>query len=189
MTDIVLPDSFLRRVAGPVPAAKVRMQTLIIDTITPVFLSTLLRYEINTDYRICYFTGQVSEESDSFCATEEYASGAAYEGREDLGNTHPGDGRRYKGRGLIELTGRDNYALFGPLIGVDLIANPERAAEPAIALEIACLYWRRKGLSALADNEDIETITHRINGGPNGLDARQAATDRAFAAFGYKVEG
>jgi putative chitinase len=104
---------------------------------------------------------------------EEYASGAAYEGRAALGNTQPGDGPRYKGRGIIQLTGRLNYRVYGAALGLDLENNPQLAAVPENAVRIACEYWRRNNLNQLADADNLEAITRRINGGVNGLADRR----------------
>lgn len=90
-----------------------------------------------------------------------------------LGNTQRGDGRRFKGRGPIQITGRANYARYGELLGLDLVGQPEQAADPEVGFEIAALFWDRNGLNALADAGDFETITRRINGGLNGLADRQ----------------
>ena len=153
-------------------------------------------FEIDTKQRLAHFIAQLAQESDGFCAYEEYASGAAYEGRADLGNDAPGDGRRYKGRGPIQLTGKDNYRRFGGILGVDLIddpddphddADPMRAAEPATGLRIAGAYWRERGLNALADRNDIRGITKRINGGLNGFADRRMYWQRALAAFEIAV--
>lgn len=126
------------------------------------------KYDVNTVRRLRYFLAQLAHESAGFRAVEEYASGRAYEGRRDLGNIKKGDGVRYKGRGLIQLTGRYNYRIYGEKLGVDLEANPELAAEFPYALEIALLYWKDKGLNRLADQGRFKTITRRINGGLNG---------------------
>lgn len=186
---ITLPADFLYRVTLRVRGSKGQRQVAILAVIQPLLQTALIKYGIDNDYRACYWAGQVCEECDNFCTTEEYASGAAYEGRHDLGNIHPGDGVRYKGRGLIELTGLSNYAIYGPLLGLDLVNHPELAADPVNSLAIACLFWQKHGLSALADQEDIETITHKINGGLNGLAQRQLYTDRAFQVLGYATEG
>jgi predicted chitinase len=93
-----------------------------------------------------------------------------------LGNTEAGDGKRFKGRGPIQLTGRANYTVFGQALGVDLIADPARAASPDVAFRIAALFWQRKGLNELADlmtEAAFKEITRRINGGFNGLADRQ----------------
>lgn len=124
--------------------------------------------------RLAHFVAQLAHESDNFKAMEEYASGAAYEGRADLGNTQPGDGKRYKGRGPIQLTGRANYREYGRELGIDFERHPEIVAMPSIGLIAGLRYWERKGLNAFADADDILTITKRINGGTNGLDDRRA---------------
>jgi putative chitinase len=128
----------------------------------------------------------VAHESDGFCTCEEYASGAAYEGRRDLGNTQPGDGKRYKGRGLIQLTGRANYKKYGDRIGQDLVGNPTKAADPATSLILACEYWKntRGGLNQFADRDDVVTITRAINGGLNGLDDRKKYLAKAKQVLG-----
>ena len=92
-----------------------------------------------------------------------------YEGRKDLGNINEGDGKRYKGRGAIQLTGRTNYIKYGKLLNLDLENNPELAALPENAFRIAGQFWKDHGLNELADKSDFETITRRINGGLNGF--------------------
>jgi putative chitinase len=137
---------------------------------------------IDTARRRAHFLAQVGHESGELRYTEEIASGDAYEGRQDLGNTEPGDGRRFKGRGLIQLTGRANYRAFGHAVGLDLLTgdNPARVAgDPALAVEVACWYWQSRGLNALADADDAEAVTRRINGGLNGLTDRLRQLDRA----------
>lgn len=94
-----------------------------------------------------------------------------YGGR--LGNTAPGDGHRFRGRGLIQLTGRANYALYGPLVGVDLVAQPELLLRYDVSALVAGAYWERHACNALADRDDLEGITRKINGGTNGLADRR----------------
>jgi putative chitinase len=127
------------------------------------------KYDIYTPLRIYHFIAQAAHECAHFKTLEEYASGKAYEGREDLGNINPGDGVRYKGRGIFQLTGRDNYRRFG---GILLERNPDLAANPRISVIIAMEYWRNKDLNRFADLDDIKGITYRINGGFNGIDDR-----------------
>ncbi len=123
--------------------------------------------------RLAHFTAQLLHESGTFKYMEEVASGADYEGRQDLGNTQPGDGKRYKGRGPIQITGRANHRKYGHLLGIDLERHPELAAIPSIGLRIAILYWTENKLNTLADRGDTAGITKRINGGQNGLFDRQ----------------
>lgn len=124
--------------------------------------------------RLAHFMAQLIHESGSFRYMEEIASGAAYEGRADLGNTQAGDGVRYKGRGPVQITGRANYRYFGRKIGIDIESNPTIAAVPSIGLHLALEYWSDRKLNAMADADDVVGITKRINGGVNGLDDRKA---------------
>lgn len=145
----------------------------------PLLSAAMLEHDITSRRRRCAFVAQLAHESCQLKYMEEIASGAAYEGRADLGNTHPGDGRRFKGRGPIQLTGRSNYRRFGRLLGLDLENKPHLAAEPANGFRIAALFWKLGGLNELADqltlkgdNADravLKKITKRINGGYNGL--------------------
>lgn len=164
----------LKALAPRVPPQRQRRQAEIIAAIAPVMEQTLAAYQINTKPRIAHFLAQVAHECAGFSTTEEFADGRAYEGRRDLGNVNPGDGPRYKGRGLIQLTGRFNYRLYGPSVGKDLENHPEIASDPVTSLRIACEYWKRNNLNALADADNINGITKRINGGYNGLEDRKA---------------
>jgi putative chitinase len=122
-------------------------------------------FEINTPQRQAAFLAQVAHESGELRYVEEIASGAAYEGRLDLGNSEPGDGVRFKGRGLIQITGRSNYASCGSALGLDLLAQPELLTTPANAARSAGWFWRARGCSELADADNFRRITLRINGG------------------------
>lgn len=128
----------------------------------------------DTPLRLAHFMAQLVHESGGFRYMEEIASGQAYEGRADLGNTEPGDGKRFKGRGPIQMTGRANYRRIGRDLGIDLENNPLLAAIPSIGMLTACYFWKTAGLNAAADADDILKITHRINGGENGLAERKA---------------
>lgn len=136
-------------------------------------------YNIDTKLRIAHFLAQLAHESDHFRTFEEYASGDAYEGRRDLGNVKRGDGRRYKGRGPIQLTGRHNYKKYGKILGIDLENNPHLAATPRVGLLLAAEFWTKNGLNALADADNAKQITRRINGGYNGLEDRLVKIKRA----------
>lgn len=126
------------------------------------------------ELRFAHFIAQLAHESGNFRYMEEIASGAAYEGRKDLGNIIAGDGVRFKGRGPIQLTGRDNYKKYGRALGIDFESHPELVAIPSIGLLVACKFWTNNGLNELADRDDVLTITRRINGGTNGLVERKA---------------
>lgn len=123
---------------------------------------------IDTPKKKAAFIAQLMHESGAFRYNEEIASGADYEGRRDLGNTQPGDGRRFKGRGFIQLTGRANYEAAGRALGLDLVNNPELAAQPENAARVAAWYWNSRGLSSKAEAGDFAGITRSINGGTNG---------------------
>lgn len=111
------------------------------------------------------------------------AARRGYEGREDLGNTVPGDGRKYCGRGLIQITGRANYAKCGEALSLDLISNPELLELPQHAVMSAAWFWKQKGLNDLADRDEFNTITRRINGGLNGLADWLALLEKARAVL------
>lgn len=145
----------------------------------PFIQQAMQEFGITSFLREAAFLAQLAHESGELRFMEEIASGAAYEGRRDLGNTQPGDGRRYKGRGPIQLTGRANYKKFGDLLGLDLINNPTMAATPQVGFRIAGLFWKSRGLNELADQQDFRTITKRINGGFNGLPDRIQFYERA----------
>jgi putative chitinase len=169
-------------------------------------LETFEKYDISTPKRQAYFIGQCMHESGGFKQLKENLNYSAkglmatwpsrfpdmdtaekyernpekiankvYSGR--MGNTEDGDGAKYIGRGLIQLTGKENYANCGNAIGVDLVANPDLLATPKYAALSAGWFWNRKGLNALADADDIDTITKRINGGLIGIADRKAKVE------------
>jgi putative chitinase len=162
----LLTTDIIKRIA---PRANIRFLNDLVESLN----THLIDYRIDTHDRVTHFLAQAAHETDGFFTMEEYASGKAYEGRKDLGNDMPGDGVRYKGRGIFQLTGKYNYKDYGNRIGLDLVANPFSAAIPDVAVQLACEYWNRNKLSTYADNDDILTITKRINGGTNGLDDRK----------------
>jgi predicted chitinase len=145
----------------------------------PFIQQAMAEFEITSYLRETAFLAQLAHESAELRYMEEIASGAAYEGRKDLGNTQPGDGKRYKGRGPIQLTGRANYAKYGGLLGLDLVSDPAIAATKEVGFRIAGEFWKLNGLNELADQQQFKAITKRINGGYNGLDDRIKYYERA----------
>lgn len=173
---------------------------------------TFEKYEINTKERQSAFIGQCAHESGNFKTLQEnlnYSSeglmktwpsrfptkeladqyarqpakiaGKVYNGR--LGNTSEEEASKYLGRGLIQLTGKENYANCGLGLGVDFLGNPDWLTTPQYATLSAGWFWNKKGLNALADSKDYETMTKRINGGLIGLDDRKAKIANAFHAL------
>lgn len=139
------------------------------------------------ELRLCHFLAQVAHETAGFATLIERGTPAyfarLYGARRDLGNLGVSDGARYRGRGLIQLTGRTNYQRYGVRLGLDLEGRPELAARPDVSLRIACEYWRQAGLNRLADANDIRAITRTINGGGRGLAERRRYFERALGIF------
>jgi predicted chitinase len=140
----------------------------------------MTRAQIATHLREAAFLAQLAHESGELRWLEELASGAAYEGRRDLGNTQPGDGKRFKGRGPIQITGRANYRAAGKALDLPLVQRPELAAYPQHGFDIATWFWTTRRLNALADQSAFRLITRRINGGMNGYADRLAYYTRAL---------
>ena len=170
---------------------------------------TFEKYQINTPKRQACFIGQCMHESGGFkflkenlnysakalMATwpsrfpdmdtaEKYErqpekiAGKVYNGR--MGNTSPEEAAAFIGRGLIQLTGKDNYMAFGEAIGEDLVSNPQLVEQPRYAALSAGWFWNKRGLNALADAMDVTTMTVRINGGRIGIDDRIAKINKAI---------
>jgi putative chitinase len=175
--------------------------------------TTFAKYDINTPKRQAAFIGQCAHESGNFTKLEENLNysperltkvwpsrfpdlatatkygynpqalaNKVYAGR--LGNNQEGDGWKYHGRGLIQLTGRENYERCGSSLGVDLIGNPDWLLDPKYAALSAGWFWNKHGLNELADAQEHGIITKRINGGTLGLDDRIFKTTKALAALG-----
>ena len=168
----MITNDELRQIMPNCPAAK-RADYL------PFIQQAMEEFQITAYLREAAFLAQLAHESAELRYMEEIASGAAYEGRKDLGNTQPGDGKRYKGRGPIQLTGRANYTRYGQLLGLDLVSNPTVAATKEVGFRIAGEFWKLNGLNELADQQQFKAITKRINGGYNGLDDRIKYYERA----------
>lgn len=149
-------------------------------------------YEIDSAQEYSHFLAQACHETDHFKTLREYASGSAYESRADLGNTQPGDGIRFRGRGIFQTTGRANYLQLGIKKGRrDLFINtPELLEQPEYAVWSACEFWQTRGLNDVANHADtdvlkkkyrgniidvspVEYISLTINGGYRGMDERK----------------
>ena len=153
----------------------------------PVLNTAMQRYQIVGRKRVAAFIAQLGHESGQLRYVREIwgptPAQAKYEGRADLGNTQPGDGSKYRGRGLIQITGRANYAACGEALGLDLITQPELLELPQYASMSAAWFWKQNGLNDLADRDQFNTITRRINGGLNGLQDRLEIWSRARAVL------
>lgn len=159
---------------------------MLLETYYPHLHSGMLQYAIFTTQRMAGFLAQLGHESGAFRYVEEIASGAAYEGAVRLGNTQPGDGKRFKGRGLIQVTGRSNYTAISQDLGIDAVNNPEILVQPEYAVLSACWYWNKKSLNKICDYPEnwtklylgkwltkFEWLTVNINGGLNGIESRK----------------
>lgn len=151
--------------------------------LAPHLNAAMREANISTREQKAAFVAQLAQESGGFKWFEELASGAAYEGRSDLGNTQPGDGMRFKGRGPVQLTGRSNYRAAGRALGLPLEQNPELVARPDIGFRVAAWYWNSRNINEPAARGDFERVTRLINGGLNGYDTRLAYYQRALSMF------
>jgi len=142
------------------------------------------KFGITTPARWAHYLAQIAHESAEMRYTKEIASGAAYDtGRlaQRLGNTPQadGDGQRYKGRGLIQITGRANYEAYKKNCGFDVVNYPDLLCQPVGAIKSSMWFWKTHGLNQLADKDFFMEITKKINGGTNGLTARRKYLIRA----------
>ena len=185
---MTLTSDQIRKVVGKSASQK------IIDNVIKSMDTYAVEFGLDRPERSVHFLAQIAHESAHFRTTTEYASGAAYEGRKDLGNNYPGDGKRFRGRGLIQLTGRANTRTFTAWMrkrepgSMDFEANPERVAEFPWAFLASVYYWDSRNLNRYADSNNIEMITRRINGGLNGYADRLRYYDGfALAYLGYQI--
>jgi putative chitinase len=148
---------------------------------------TMDEFGIDTPQEQAMFIAQIAHESGELRYVKELASGILYENRKDLGNVHPGDGVKYKGRGLIQVTGYDNYMHCGTAFGIDAINHPELLELPLYAARTAGWYWKSRDLDKYAapnDDAAFIKVTKKINGGTNGLPQRRQYWARAKTALG-----
>lgn len=165
-----------------------------VDEFVASFNMWAIPFGIDNNRRIVHYLAQVFHESGALRYVEELASGAAYENRKDLGNVKPGDGKLFKGRGYIQLTGRANYEKFNAhdLCTADVVANPAAVAEFPLNQIASMWFWQRNGLNELADQDDggmigediVTRITKKVNGGQNGLSQRKFYYRRFKKEFG-----
>lgn len=149
--------------------------------LAPFLATRLPAFAIDTPRRVFHFLAQGCKETDHFKTLKEYGGPTyfkRYDGRADLGNNQPGDGARFPGRGLLQTTGRANYTALAAATGLDCVNHPELLEDPEHAVEAAVRFWDFKGLNAIADSDNLQRVTRRVNGGLNGLAERQAAYDR-----------
>ncbi|HTN39802.1 MAG TPA: glycoside hydrolase family 19 protein [Asticcacaulis sp.] len=163
----------------------------VIRDAAAALIGAMVGKDITTPLRIVHFLAQMSHESGGWHYLTELGSNIYFQMYEPgtnkgrrLGNTQPGDGPRYKGRGFTMLTGRANYEDYGKKLGIDLIGHPEQAALPDVAARIAVQFWADRNLNALADRDDVEAVTLRINGGANGLADRALILTRLKRVWG-----
>lgn len=154
---------------------------------------TCHRFKIDTPMRASHFLAQVAHESGTGKWMREIwgptTAQRGYEGRIDLGNVLAGDGKRYMGRGLIQLTGRANYTAYSRAIHGDerAVTTPDMVEKMPDAALAAGWFWARKGLNDLADRDDLRAVTRRVNGGYNGLADRQTKLIKAKGLFAQLV--
>jgi putative chitinase len=149
--------------------------------------AAMSEFQINTPLRVAAFLAQIGHESGQLQYVKELASGEAYEKRRDLGNIEPGWGIRFKGRGLIQVTGYYNYCAAMVKLDLDCVTHPELLEQPINAARVSAWWWADRGLSQLADagtEDSFKTITKRINGGTNGWDDRLALYKKAREVLG-----
>ena len=156
------------------------------DVFIPYLTLAMADYEIDTPLRRAMFLAQLAHESGEFRYVRELANGKAYEFRKDLGNVEKGDGVKYKGRGLIQITGKANYMKVGKALFDDeqyLLKTPSLLETPQYACLSAGWFWNDRHLNPLADKKDIVAVTQKINGGKNGLETRMEYYARACSIF------
>jgi putative chitinase len=168
---ITLTQEKLKKIYPNVKPDKCALYVDALNTVLP-------QYSIDTVRRVSAFLGQIGVESGELKYDKELPSkynkkdpldkleptGTLYEGRKQLGNTQVGDGPKFIGRGILQLTGRANYENMTKKLGIDLLNNPELACDPIVSTKIACEYFKERNLLAFADKWDLDTITEKVNG-------------------------
>jgi len=163
-----------------------------VNAMVPGINVTLERFKINTPLRMAHFFGQILHESGGLRWLREIWGPTDAQRRyeppsrlaKDLGNTQAGDGKRYMGRGVIQLTGRANYAKFSQAMGVDFLSNPDLVASPQYAVTAAGWFWDMRNINRFADQDDLLKVTRLVNGGKNGLADREKYLKRSKQVLG-----
>lgn len=171
----------------PIAARSGRTKTFL-----PYLLTYMNKYDITTPKRVAAFLAQIAHESGEMRFLSELWGPTQQQKKYEppgplanrLGNTEPGDGFRYRGRGLIQLTGRFNYSKYSEAVRKDYVSNPNLVAELPAAVEVATWFWKTNKLNDLADKNEIISITRKINGGTNGLSSRREYYERALRVLG-----
>ena len=193
-SDGIVGDKTWEKMFGVITEAKIPESNLGLDKLKGIIPNNVLlqipgaasKFNITTKLRLAHFLSQCAHESGNFKWVVEFASGSAYEGRKDLGNTHPGDGVRFKGRGYIQLTGRANYSKFSEFCGEDCVANPDLVSTKYPMMS-AAYFFDKNGLWKVCDGgsteNDVKAVTKRVNGGYNGLADRQNWFNKIWAVL------
>ena len=161
-----------------------KLKGVIPDGVISQIPDTATKFNITTNLRLAHFLSQCAHESGNFKYTKELGNDAyfqKYEGRKALGNTQPGDGSKFKGRGFIQLTGRVNYEKFSKFCGEDCVTNPDLVSTKYPMMSAAYFFDKNKLWSICdggSDDETVKKLTKRINGGYNGLEDRQKKFDK-----------
>ena len=165
-----------------------RQATDTVQQLASAAVGALIGKDISTPLRIVHFIAQACHESAGWIFLQEQGGTdyftRHYEGRTDLGNTEPGDGALYHGRGIFQVTGRANYVKYGNALGLNLVDHPDVAAQPDVCVRLAVQYWVDHHLNDKADSDDVAGITRAINGGVNGLAERAAIVTRLKSVWG-----
>jgi predicted chitinase/energy-coupling factor transporter ATP-binding protein EcfA2 len=167
-----------------------------LDLYLPHIQQAMKEFDINTPARQAAFLAEVAHGTAELRFVEEIWGPTAAQRRYDppsylsraLGNTEPGDGKRYKGRGVFQITGRANYKKYGDMLGVDLVNNPELVTKPELVFRIGALVWKQRNLNELADKWNLTQITRVLNGGTSGLEDRRRYYERARSLLGVPPE-
>jgi putative chitinase len=191
-SDGIVGDKTWEKLFGLITETKIPESNLGLDKLKGIVPNKYLleipetakKFNITTKLRLAHFLAQCALESGGFKWVVEFASGSAYEGRKDLGNVHPGDGVKFKGRGLIQCTGRANYTKFSEFCGEDCVANPDLVATK-YPLMSAAFFFNSNKLWSICDegstDEVVKKVTKRVNGGYNGLAERQKWFDKFWS--------